>query len=139
MIPYEIIEHTAEIGILARGRTLKELFCNMASGMFSLIIPPDDLQSLESERVRASSDSLDTLLVAWLRELLFLFATKNFLMRSFDITRMDETSLEAVVTGERFDPDRHRLNKEIKAVTYCDLCVRQELDGTWVAQVIFDI
>ena len=35
---FEIIEHTAEIGIAARGGALEEAFANAARGMFSLMI-----------------------------------------------------------------------------------------------------
>ncbi len=37
MIPYEIIEHTADVGLKVNGTTLKELFENAASGMFYIV------------------------------------------------------------------------------------------------------
>lgn len=139
MKPYEWIEHTAEIGVKAHGKTKEELFAHMAQGMFSLIVPPEQVQPKSSIPVAAKAEGWDRLLVAWLKELLYLFDTQHFLGRSFQIKRMDAASIEAVVTGETLDLDRHSVDKEVKAVTYCDLSLIQAPDGTWVAQVIFDI
>ena len=139
MKPFEIIEHTAEIGIKGYGRTVEELFEHMAEGMFSLIVPPEEVRLKESASVEAKGEGKELLLAAWLRELLYLFDTRKIVGRSFKIERLKETQLLGTVSGEKLDLARHRVDKEIKAVTYCDLGIRQEADGTWSAQVIFDI
>jgi SHS2 domain-containing protein len=41
--------------------------------------------------------------------------------------------------GETFDPQRHEFRTEIKAVTYHELAVTQQKDGTWKTRIIFDI
>ncbi|MBI3318027.1 MAG: archease [Candidatus Omnitrophica bacterium] len=138
-IPYEVVEHTAEIGIKGRGRSRQELFAHMAEGMFSLIAPPEEVQPRQAVSVEAESDGWDRLLVAWLKELLYRFDTGRFLGRSFRITRLDPFRLEAVASGEPLDLSRHHVDKEVKAVTYCDLSIAEGPDGIWVAQVIFDI
>jgi SHS2 domain-containing protein len=139
MPSYEFIEHTAEIGVKATGRTREELFSHMAQGMFALIVPPDQVQPKSSVSVTAKAEGWDRLLVAWLKELLYLFDTRHFLGIDFKIKRMDATSIEAVATGETLDLNRHSVDKEVKAVTYCDLLLTQQPDGSWMAQVIFDI
>ena len=111
----------------------------MAEGMFHLIVPPDEVQTRLSVRVKAQADDWDRLLVAWLRELLYLFDTQHLLGKSFQILRLESTELEATVSGEPLDLGRHHVDKEIKAVTYCDLSMAQGPDGLWIAQVIFDI
>ena len=136
---YEIVEHTADIGIRASGGTLEELFCRMAEGMFSLIAPPEQVRPTRSIPIRAEAADRERLLVAWLRELLYRFDTEHFLGRQFQIQRLEPTRLEATAAGETLDPARHAQDKEVKAVTYCDLSVRQMPDGAWTAQVIFDI
>ncbi len=139
MIPYEVIEHTADIGIRSYGRTREELFAHMAQGMFSLIVPPEQVQPRSTVSITATADGWDRLLVAWLRELVVLFDTRHFLGRSFQIQRLDSTRVEAAVQGEPLDLSRHEVDKEVKAVTYCDLSLQQNPDGLWTAQVIFDI
>ena len=46
--------------------------------------------------------------------------------------------LVAKLTGEAYDPSRHEIKVEIKAVTYHQLTIKQE-GGQWVGRVILDI
>ncbi len=139
MIPYEILDHTAEIGVKAYGRTREELFAHMAAGMFSLIVPAAQVRPVATAPVTASGQGDDRLLVAWLKELLFLFDTRHFLGVSFKVRFPSEGRLEAIVSGDTLDLSRHTVDKEIKAVTYCDLQLKRDSQGIWSAQVIFDI
>jgi len=139
MIPYEIVEHTAEIGVRAYGRTREEVFVHMAQGMMSLIVPPEEVKERRSVSVKKEASGWEELLVAWLKEFLFLFDTQHFLGKSFQVKSLKPTSLQATASGETLDLKRHSVDKEVKAVTYCDLFFRQGADGIWSAQVIFDI
>ncbi len=42
--PYEVFEHTADVGIEAFGHTLPELFIHAAQGMESLMVAPEQIQ-----------------------------------------------------------------------------------------------
>ncbi len=139
MRPYEIIEHTADIGIKATGRTLEELFEHMAEGMFSLIAPPEEIRPQVTLSIEAHAEEEDLLLLAWLRELLYLFDTQRVVGKSFKVQRLDSHRIRGTVSGEKLDLTRHSVDKEVKAVTYCDLSLAQGPDGVWSAQVIFDI
>ncbi len=139
MEPYEIVDHTAEIGIKAYGRTREELFAHMAQGMFSLIVPPEEVQAKIGREVTAHAEGWERLLISWLRELLYLFDTERFLGRSFTIQKLESTEVQAAVSGEILDFNRHHVDKEVKAATYCDLKLVKGPDGIWAAQVIFDI
>jgi len=138
-VPYEIVEHTADIGIRATGRTPEELFEQMAEGMFSLIVPPEEVHPQITVSIQAQAQGQERLLVAWLRELLVLFDTERILGKSFKVRRLGEAQVQGTLSGEKLDLARHHVDKEVKAVTYCDLKVVRQEDGTWVAQVIFDI
>ena len=139
MKPFEIVEHTAEIGIRAYGRTLEELFANMAAGMFSLIVPPDSVRPTQRVELRASAQDRERLLLSLLRELIVLFDTRGFLANRFSVSFPEPGVVAAVVEGEPLDRQRHPVEKEVKAATYCDLRVEQDPQGIWTAQVIFDI
>jgi len=139
MEPFELIDHTAEIGIRAQGSTREDLFAHMAQGMFSLIVPLEEIRAARSVSIRAQADGWEPLLVSWLRELLFLFDTQHLLGKSFQIHRLEPTLVEATLSGEELDLSRHSVGREVKAVTYYDLSISQRSDGTWTAQVIFDV
>jgi SHS2 domain-containing protein len=60
------------------------------------------------------------------------------LMKSCLIREVSPQRLKVLLRGEPFDPARHRILKEIKAVTYHQASVEKTGD-VWVARVIFDV
>jgi SHS2 domain-containing protein len=86
---------------------------------------------------RLQEDDLETLLVSWLQELLYLLDTEDLVFGRFQV-KIHDLSLEATAWGEPFDPSIHTIKTEIKAVTYHQLEVARSELG-WQAQVIFDI
>jgi SHS2 domain-containing protein len=135
---FEILDHTADIGIIAYGVDVKELFSNAALALFSLIT---ELESIE-ERLRLNlqvrSEDRDSLLVEWLNELIYSFDAKHVLVHRCDIESLTYTQLKATCHGENFDPMKHKIKREIKAATYHMLKLDENSDG-YRAQVILDI
>jgi len=134
---YQPIDHTADLGLRAWGRTLAELFTNAAAGMCSLYFDPAGVRPGAERAVTAAGYDREELLVDWLRQLLYGIEVDRFLPCRFAITLLEDTRLEAVVQGEPHDPARHRWRTGIKAVTYHDLHIEQE-GGQWTVVVIFD-
>jgi len=134
---FEVLNHTADIGIIAYGSSMKEAFANAATGMFSLITELDEIREIEYRDIEVSAPDMESLLVAWLNELIYLFDVDNFLLKRFDISRLTETELKARAYGEKVDTSRHNLKLGIKAATYHMLKV--ENGKTNMVQVIFDI
>lgn len=139
MRPYELIEHTADIGLVARGADEAALFVHAAEGFFSLIVPPEEVRESRRVRVTAEGENRQELFLNWLRELLHLFETRRFLGRRFEITHLGSGRIEAAVRGEKLDLNRHSVDKEIKAVTYHAFSLKQDAAGGWTARVLFDI
>ena len=132
---FEELDHTADVGIRAYGRTLDELFANAAAGMFSLITDLDAVKPVGEHRVQVTSHDLTSLLVDFLSELLFIHETDKVLLSEFDVA-VSDSAVDAHVRGERIDKARHPLHLMVKAVTYHGLSV-DPVKGE--AQVIFDI
>jgi len=88
-------------------------------------------------RFKLREDDVETLLVSWLQELLYLLDTEDLVFGRFQVT-LQEFLLEATAWGSVFDPKIHTMKTEIKAVTYHQLEVTKSDQG-WEAQVIFDI
>ena len=135
---YRILDHTADVGLEARGGDLAELFSNAARGMFAVMASPDTVRPDKELSVKVCADNLENLLVNWLSELLYLSASKGMLFSRFDIAQIDREQVVGKALGEPIDQARHELYSEIKAVTYHDLEVKK-LDGDWMARVLFDI
>ncbi len=138
MRPFETFEHTADIGLVARGRTLEEVFIHAAEGLVDMMVDPRGLRDDMRLEVTVSAPDREALLVAWLNELLYLLDTRGLLPRRCRIIQMNETSLTAEVAGEIIDPQRHNVRRMVKAATYHGLHLVQT-DGQWEARVILDL
>ena len=73
MKTYELIDHTADVGIKAYGKTLSEAFENAAKGMFDIITDSSEIESIGQYNIELEAPDLEQLLVDWLSELLYLF------------------------------------------------------------------
>ena len=136
--PFEILEHTADAGIVAHAGSIQELFANAAAGMFSLMADLDSVRAAEQRDIAIEARDRETLLVRWLTELLYYLDAEEMLFSRFEVEEATDTRLRARAFGERIDPARHRLHFGVKAVTRHMLEVTPE-DGGYRAQVLFDI
>lgn len=138
MQEFEILDHTADVGLKVYGTTLKEVFENAAFGMFSLITDLKDVKSVLFDEVYVEAEDRESLLVEWLNELLYRFEVEYRIYKRFEILEWDEEyRLRARAYGEPLDLGRHEIKTQIKACSYHMLKV--EHDVIWTAQVIFDI
>jgi len=135
---FEIIAHTADVGIIAYGADVKELFSNAALALFSLITEPESVEEKLHLDLEVSSEDRDSLLVEWLNELIYLFDAKHILFSRFDIESLTHNELKATCYGEGFDPMKHKIKMGVKAATYHMLKLDKNGDGC-KAQIIFDI
>jgi SHS2 domain-containing protein len=134
----KFIDHTADAGISVEAPDLARLFERAAQGMFFVITKVGAAHAKETMRISIDATDRMALLVRWLSELNYRHVTEHRLFSKFEIVVLDERHLEADVSGEIFDPARHTIFTEIKAVTFHDL--RLERDGRgWKAQIIFDL
>ena len=135
---FEFIDHTADIGILAYGADMKQVFANAARGLFSIITELDNVAATEKRDIQVTAPDREALLVNWLNELIYLFEAKEMLFNRFEITIITDTELKAKAFGEKINLTKHELKTQVKAATYHMLKIEQNEDG-WKAQVIFDV
>ena len=134
---FEIVNHTADVGIIAYGADIRQAFTNAARALFSLITEPDAIEEILYRDIEVTASDKESLLVEWLNELIYLFDVENIIFKRFDITRLANTLLEAICYGEKVDRSRHELKTGVKAATYHMLKIDKD-DGCQV-QVLFDI
>ncbi|MFH1458603.1 MAG: archease [Candidatus Omnitrophota bacterium] len=144
MKDFELIEHTADIGIRVQADDLKGLFEKAALAMFNIIgqLAPLSLGPTDKEippprfNIRQTAETPEELFINWLNELLSLSATKELMFTNIIIHKLDKNSLEVEVFGE--DIKIYKINTEIKAATYHELKL-EETESGWIAEVIFDV
>jgi SHS2 domain-containing protein len=141
MKEFEIIDHTADIGIVAYGKTKKEVFINAAKGMFEIIAGENrNLKENFYAKIKLEAKSLEDLLIAWLNELLYISEVKLVILNKFKIKELSDGQIKAEVGGTKINHLSVRIKREVKAVTYHRLEIKKdEESGLWSAQVIFDI
>ena len=140
MKKFELIEHTADIGLRVFGETAERLFVNAGVGLFSMLTD-ERLETQMTKMIRVEAQRFDELLVCWLNELIGLFYAGRFLPAELEVSIKSckgVKSLRAVTGGGRFDPYRDKVKLEIKAATYHNLRFERHELGFY-AEVIFDI
>jgi SHS2 domain-containing protein len=138
MIPYELLEHTADAKFRAYGKTKDAAFGNAILAMTALVVDPQKLATDQSFSVSVKAKNLSGLLFDLLDELLFLLDTEKFLCGKVENLQIAERDglfyLEASLLGD----DARKWPGNLKAVTYSEM-IAEEQHGTWVVQAVIDI
>jgi SHS2 domain-containing protein len=137
-VPFEIIEHPADVGFIAYGATLDKLFANAAMAMMALACALEGVEELERREVSARGVETESLLYAWLAEILAIADAEQLVFRRAEVIQLNAGEIRGAVFGEKFDKSRHRAGTYIKAVTYHQFLVEQIPDG-WRARVFLDV
>jgi SHS2 domain-containing protein len=133
--PFVEIEHTADWSLRVRAENMEELLKNAAEGMFRLMGIERHDSKLKVLQFDVIAEDQEEMLVTWLEELLYHIETRGV---TFDLTNVtvndDSKSLKASLSEYPI----HRIEKEIKAVTYHGLKIVESEDGLEVT-VVFDV
>lgn len=134
---YELIEHTADIGIRVKAKDLPGLFKNAAGAMFEIIAEKNrESKKQKKIKLKQQADNLEELFINWLNELLSLSAVKKIIFTDYQIHQLEKNSLEAILIGQEMKD--FKINTEVKAATYHQLKI-EKTDSGWQAEVIFDV
>jgi len=136
--PFRVLEHTADIGFEAFGRTHEEVFRNAGCALMDLMVDLDTVAPTEEKQIEVEGSDAPSLLVNWLSEILYLFDAEKRLFADFEIASLSDRALVARARGAKFDPARHRIKLLVKAITYHQLVLEETAEG-WRAQVYVDI
>ncbi len=135
---YEAFEHTADVGLKVRGRTMEELFEQAAAGFIDLMFETKAVRPARSVDVSARGEESEDLLVAWLQEILFAFEVEGFVAVCAEVESLAEQEVTGKLWGDDFDAAHHEVRLVVKAVTYHNLEIKRAGDGYEVS-VVFDI
>jgi SHS2 domain-containing protein len=135
---YRTFDHTADLGLEIYGRDEKELFSNAAFALFDTMTDIGNIALGEKRTVRTEGADREDLLVNFMREILSLYHIEGFLTGRFALSELNEHSLSGEAEGETFDPKKHGINTEIKAVTYHQVEIAPTSDG-FMGRLICDV
>jgi SHS2 domain-containing protein len=135
---WEHFRHGADIGVRGTGATPAEAFEQAALALTAIVAPPSRVRSQRALELSCSAPDLELLLVDWLNLLIYNMATQHLLFSRCEV-RLDDAALRAQAFGEPLDVARHEPTVEPKAATYTALEVREQEDGSWLAQCVVDV
>ena len=148
MEKYKLLDHTADILVEVWGKTRKELFGNAVTAMFDVMVDwpseykrlfsVDEIKPLEEKRIKITGNDLEDTLINFLRETLYLFNGKGWLIKSCEPLKLTRRSIVARLKGEPYNRQKTPLKTEIKAVTYHALIINKS-KKCWQAKVVFDV
>ena len=131
-------EHDADIGLRARSATREGLFEAMGEALTGVITDPAIVRPEITIRVHCEAPDDALLLVDWLNALIYEMATRRMLFSRWHV-KLRGTTLDAEVSGEAIERDRHRPVVEVKGATYTALLVEPDEQGEWRGQCIVDV
>ena len=139
MPPFEVLEHTADVGLRAWGETREALFENCALGLAEILDRSgngDVAEGTGRVSVELHATDVEALLVEWMNEVLFALEREEACLRASRITEVAETELRAWIelSACAGTPEA----TELKAATYHQLSVRETPQG-WEATVYLDV
>jgi len=126
------VPHTADAAIDVFGRNLDELFANAAIGMLSLMEINIQEENLGCENLLLTENDHESLLVAFLSEILYLVEQKRC-----------PSNIRIKISGSKLESTFHSFSnissgREIKAVTFNQLNITH-VNGQFQTRIVFDI
>ncbi|HYR86327.1 MAG TPA: archease [Terriglobia bacterium] len=135
---FELLEHTSDIGVLARGATRGEALVAASQGLVSILADPAGFSPVEERYFKAAGRDEAAQVVNWLNEILFFFDTEGMVFVEFAIDSWTENDISGHARGERLDIDRHEFRTAVKAATYHQFESHETPDG-WEIRVFVDV
>jgi SHS2 domain-containing protein len=127
------ISHTADQALRITATSLEQLFIKSAEGMYVLAGVKTDHSILIARQLIVSGMDSESLLVAFLSELLYLLEEEKIAFHYFNLG-ISADSLTCSLTGSPVS----RLQKSIKAVTFHDLQILRTAEG-FETTLVFDV
>jgi len=135
---FEHFEHTADVGIAAWGDSFGELYEALAEGLAEFICARPTVTASQERELTVQAEDAEALAVDFLSAVLNLIQVDRFMVARVRVTEAGEHHIEATLLGEPYNPARHEIHTEVKAVTYHLLRVAKEADR-WTGRVVLDL
>ena len=142
MQKYKFLEDVAiaDIAYEAYGKDLNELFENAAFAIFELSANLNTVDAKKKIEFELENEKIENLLYDFLSEILFLKDSKYMVFKKVKVLIKENKKyqLKAILHGDTINPQKQRLENDIKAVTMHMFEVKKEKNN-WKATVVVDI
>lgn len=141
---YRLLPHTADLRVALEAPSFEALLQDVVALVRELAVGSSSVEPRASRDLALERDTPAELLFAFARETLAAFQVDGWVPARFDLARLalppqaTRAALAGTWWGEPFDPGRHQVQPEIKALTRHGLAVESTPAG-WRAELLFDV
>ncbi|MEN2997909.1 MAG: archease [Brevinematia bacterium] len=140
---WEIHDHTADVIIEGKGKTLEKAFEGIALALQSVMV---DISSVKprkiiKECIELNSSSSEEQLFEFLSRIVFIKDVKKFFFSDVELfitTDNNKVKLCFTLKGERIDPKKHTIFTDVKGVSYSELKILNE-KGYYICRCVVDV
>ncbi|MDQ4025358.1 MAG: archease [Actinomycetota bacterium] len=139
MARFEILEHTADVGIKAEAVDLPGVFEQATLGLLDIIGTwSPGSESRETVPVAVEAGDVEALLVDWLGEVLYVHDSRDAVVTSLEVSEVTPERAAGKIGIAPRDEDAYEGGTQVKAITYHRLAVEETPEG-WTATVYVDV
>ncbi len=143
-MPYRFLDNIAmaDVAFEAWGETPREMLMSACNATENIML--ENLQSIspvEIKHLHIKENSLEMIVFRMIEELIFFKDSERIFLLPFDILIKEENSsffLDAILKGEKINPDKHNLGIDIKGITLHRFKV-EKTDNQWKATIVLDV
>ncbi len=139
-------EHPADIEFEAYGKTLEEVFENVAKVVLSTMTNIAKVKKKIQKSIEISSEDLLSLLYDFIEQILIFHDAENLVFGEVKVKKIekreDKYFLEAELNGEEYSQEKHESGTVIKAITYHEMQIGKKKvneEELYYAHVVLDI
>jgi SHS2 domain-containing protein len=131
-------EATADIAFIAYGRTLNELFRNIAIAVSNVMILNVRKEGNKRISFKLKAENLDYLVVDFINKIIFYKDYKNLLVTDAKIEIDKKFNLQCTAVAEKLEKLKDRFLADVKAATLHDLEVKKQ-KGLIRCKIVLDV
>jgi SHS2 domain-containing protein len=141
-VPWELLDHQADVGLQATGESLEEALSDGVRGMLSLMVDPRLVEPQTRFVTSAQGRDAGALFVDLLNSVLAVKDIENVFFHDISIESLQKTDdtwhVTCWLSGEPIDLSRHEVESDVKAATYGGL-IAEEREGSWILRCVLDL
>ncbi|KAL7716052.1 Protein archease-like [Entamoeba marina] len=143
-MPYQYLDHPADVILHSWGNDITEAFTEAATGMMGFMTDLKCIDNKEQRKISLTASNFEEALVKFLEEWLCVYSSDLFIGKTFKCTVFDDEDednihIECIADGEIFDLKRHQQGTEIKAITWHNLEIYDDEEDQTHIEILLDI
>ncbi len=133
MFKYLCEEATADIAVVAEGKSVEEAFEESAKAFTNVMVDLNQIKPKKEYKFKIKAEDIKSLLYDFIDELIHVFEMKHLLFCDYKVM-IDKKNFSLICTarGEKFNEKKHTPKSVVKAMTYFGMEIKEEKNKTMI-------